>query len=306
MHLRLHYPSCFSLTYSGHFETHIIETVMKIENPDETTWREANRTNWNERVPLHLGAESYDLMALRAGRGKLHAIEESELGSVEGLRVLHLQCHFGRDTLTLAQRGAAVVGVDFSPPAIAAARQLTVELKLGHRVSFVESDLYDAPNALPEPASFDLVYVSWGALCWLPDMKRWAQVVAHFLKPGGRLYIVDGHPAALVFDDMTGTPGGMPGLFAPYLGRSSIVVDCDKDYASKELLKNVRTYEWIHPLSDIINGLIESGMQLEWLREHDTIAWKLFEQLVSDDNEMYRWPDKPWLPLSFSLHCRRR
>lgn len=279
---------------------------MKLEESDQNTWREANRTNWDERVPLHLDAESYDLSALRAGRGKLHAIEESELGSVDGLRVLHLQCHFGRDSLTMAQRGATIVGLDFSPSAIAAARELSEELKLTDQVRFVESDVYDAPNAIPEPASFDVVYVTWGAICWIPDMAKWAQVVAHFLKPGGILYLAEAHPAALVFDDLNGTPDGMPGYFAPYLGRNSIVIDNDQDYASKERLKNVRTYEWIHPLSDVITGLINSGMSLEWLHEHETVAWKMFAQLVTDDGEMYRWPDQPWLPLAFSLKARRK
>jgi SAM-dependent methyltransferase len=133
-------------------------------------WREVNRANWDERTGIHLGPGSgYDLGPLRAGRGALDAIVRAELGPVAGLRVLHLQCHFGKDTLTLAQGGAAaVVGLDFSAPAIAAARRLAGELGLADRARFVEADLYDAPRAIPEPGGFDLVFVTWGALCWLP------------------------------------------------------------------------------------------------------------------------------------------
>ncbi len=169
-------------------------------------WRALNRANWDERVPIHLGAKSYDLGPLRAGRGRLHTIEEAELGPVGGLRVLHLQCHFGRDSLTLAQRGADVVGLDFSEPAIAAARVLASDLGLEARARFVAADVYDAPAAIPDAHAFDLVYVTWGALWWLPDVRRWAEVVAHFLKPGGRLYLADGHPSAFVYDDEVPDP----------------------------------------------------------------------------------------------------
>jgi len=271
-----------------------------------TEWREANRANWDERVRVHLNGPGYDLSDLRAGRGRLHAIEEAELGPVQGLRVLHLQCHFGRDSLTLAQRGAEVVGLDFSPAAIAAANTLAAELGLAGQARFVESDLYDAPRAIPEPASFDRVFVTWGAITWLPDIARWAQVVSHFLKPGGLLYLAEGHPTAFVFDDMTPMPDGMPGYFAPYFGRAAIVVDDPRDYSDPSArLTNAKQYNWIHPLGDVIAGLNAAGLQLEWLREHDCVAWQMFACLVKDASELYRWPDQAWLPLAFSLSARR-
>jgi SAM-dependent methyltransferase len=179
-------------------------------------WRAINRAHWDELVEVHLGPRGYDLADLRNGRGKLDAIVKAELPPVSGKRVLHLQCHFGRDTLALAQRGAEVVGLDFSAPAIAAARQLAAELHLESRVHFVQADLYDAPRAIPEPHSFDLVFVTWGAICWLPDIQRWAELVASFIKPGGSLYLAEGHPTALVFDSSTGSPDGRPGYYVPY------------------------------------------------------------------------------------------
>jgi SAM-dependent methyltransferase len=269
-------------------------------------WREANRANWDERVRVHLEAPGYDLSLLRGGHGRLNGIEEAELPPMQGLRVLHLQCHFGRDSLTLAQRGAEVVGLDFSHAAIEAAQKLAAELGLAGRARFVEADLYDAPEAIREPAEFDLVYVTWGAITWLPDIARWAQVVANFLKPGGSLYLAEGHPAALVFDDTTRMPNGLPGYFAPYFGRDALVVDDPRDYADPSArLTNARQYNWIHPLGDVVAGLNAVGMRLQWLHEHDGVPWQMFECLVKDASGLYRWPDQPWLPLAFSLSARR-
>lgn len=269
-------------------------------------WRALNRANWDERVPIHLGSQAYELAPLRAGRGRLHTIEESELGPVEGLRVLHLQCHFGRDTLTLAQRGADVVGLDFSEPAIAAAKDLARDLGLDARARFVAADVYDAPAVIAEAHSFDLVYVTWGALWWLPDVRRWAKVVAHFLKPGGRLYLADGHPAAYVFDDEARQADGMPGLFVPYFQRDGLVLDDHRDYADETpRLENSRTVQWVHPLGEIVTAVIDAGLRLDWLHEHDSVPWRMFRALVRDETGMYRWPRQPWLPLAFSLMATR-
>src|SRR3978361_430760 len=185
-------------------------------------WRALNQANWDERVPLHLNAPNgYDQTPLRQGTARLDDIEAAMLGPVAGQNILHLQCHFGMDTLTMAQQGASVVGLDFSRRAVYAARALSTALGLTARARFVQPDLYDAPSALPEPASFDRVFVSWGALCWLPNMAGWARVVAHFLKPGGWLALAEAHPAAYVFDDATRSTDGMPGWYVPYLGRAA-------------------------------------------------------------------------------------
>jgi SAM-dependent methyltransferase len=267
-------------------------------------WRRANRANWDERVAIHLGAEEYDLGPLRAGRGRLNPIEEAELGPLDGRRVLHLQGHFGRDSLILAQRGAQIVGLDFSPSAIAAARKLAAELGLADRARFVEADLYDAQAAISEPGAFDLVFVTWGAINWLPDIRRWAETVAWFVKPGGALYLAEGHPAALVLDDAAPRDGDMPGWFAPYFHREPLVLDNPCDYANPTArLRNARTYEWIHPLGEVVTALLAAGLTLRWLHEHDAVPWRMFELLVKDQAGMYRWPDRPWLPLAYSLRA---
>ena len=272
-----------------------------MSDPD---WRTLNRANWDERVGLHLANPvlHYNQTALRAGTARLGPITSNVLGPVAGKKILHLQCHFGMDSLVLAQQGADVTGLDFSRPAIEAARSLASDLGLTAR--FIESDLYDAPSAIPEPAGFDRVLVSWGALCWLPDMAAWARVVAHFLKPGGWLALAEAHPAAYVFDDETATPDGMPGWFAPYLGREQHVYENAQDYADPDTpLRNTRTCEWLHPLSDVIGGLLNAGLRLDAFHEHDSISWRMFARLVEAPNGGHRWPDKPWLPLSYSLRA---
>jgi SAM-dependent methyltransferase len=272
---------------------------------DGLDWRALNRANWDERVAVHLGPRGYDLARLRAGKGRLHPIEEAELPPLAGRRVLHLQCHFGADTLTLAQRGAVVVGLDFSAAAIAAARALAQELKLADRARFVEADLYAAPAAIDAQGGFDLVFVTWGAIGWLPDIAAWAGIVAHFLKPGGRLYLAEGHPAALVLDDAAAGPDGRPGFLVPYLGGRAMLFEDERDYADPEArLANRRTVEWLHPLGAVVTALIEAGLTLDWLHEHDCVPWRMFQCLVERDG-MFRWPDRPWLPLAYSLSATR-
>ncbi len=272
----------------------------------EPIWATANRANWDERVAVHMGPRGYDLAALRQGRGTLDTIVEAELPPVANRRVLHLQCHFGKDTLTLAQRGASVVGLDFSAPAINAARTLAAELGLASRASFILADLYDAPAALAQPDSFDLVFVTWGALCWLPDIGRWAQIVAGFLKPGGVIYLAEGHPAALVLDDRKPRADGNPGFDVPYFHREPLLLQETNDYADPAArLLNSTTYQWIHPIGEVVTALITAGLKLDWLHEHDAITWGMFACLTKGADHLYRWPDKPWLPLAYSLRATR-
>jgi len=273
----------------------------------EPDWRAANKALWDERVGVHLGPGGYDLTALRSGQGRLDAIVEAELGPVAGLRVLHLQCHFGEDTLTLAQRGAEVVGLDFSGAGIAAARGLAAELGLADRARFVEADLYAAPEAIPEPASCDLVFVTWGALSWLPDIQGWARIVAGFLKPGGRLYLAEAHPVALVFDDQApSTLPGNPGWLVPYFGREAVVLEATEDYANAAaVLTHTRETSWLHPMADILGALRGAGMTLDWLHEHPRITWRMVRALERDADGLWAWPDRPWLPLAFSLAAEK-
>lgn len=269
-------------------------------------WLIANRRNWDERVHHHLSAASYDMRPLFERRARLAAIEEAELGPVAGLRILHLQCHFGRDSLILAQRGAEVVGLDFSPEAIRTARRFAEELGLAGRARFVEADLYAASGAIGETAGFDRVFVTWGALCWLPDIAGWARIAAGFLAPGGRLYLADHHPAAQVFDDAVPDPAGRPGWAYPYFERGPHVTAEPQDYTGERpALTGGPSTEWAHPLGEVVTAVIGAGLRLERLTEHDGVPWHMFACLERGEDGLCRWPDRPWLPLSFSLSAAR-
>lgn len=272
-------------------------------------WLDANRAQWDERVPLHVASEFYDQSRLRAGHGELYPIEEAELAALfpeglEGKRILHLQCHFGADSLVLAQRGATVVGLDFSMPAIRAARELATEVGLADRTRFIHANIYDARHMLPEPESFDLVYTTWGTIGWLPDVAEWARIIEWFLKPGGQLYFADGHPAAFVFE---GDAGGDPVITYPYDTQGVVdEIDDTTDYAVEgAVLENTKTFEWMHPLGDTVSALIATGLRLDFLHEHYELPWRMFGTLEPTGTGLFRWPDKRWLPLGMSLSATR-
>jgi SAM-dependent methyltransferase len=276
----------------------------------EGEWLEANRAQWDERVPVHLASSFYDQSKLRAGHGQLYPIEEAELAAIfpegwQGKRVLHLQCHFGADTLVLAQRGATVVGLDFSKPAVLAARALATEVGLAERARFIHANVYDARHVLPEPESFDVVYTTWGTIGWLPDVGEWARIVAWFLKPGGRLYFADGHPTAFVFEGLDAQ--GMPAFGYPYDTDGEVdVIDSATDYADDSAtLENTKTFEWMHPLGQTLTALIDAGLGLEFVHEHYEVPWKIFDSVVPTREGLFGWPDKKWLPLAVSLSAVR-
>jgi SAM-dependent methyltransferase len=273
--------------------------------PDD--WRSANRATWEERVGIHLRAEAYDLTPLREGRAVLHPIEEAEIGDVAGLKIAHLQCHFGRDSLTLAQKGADVTGLDFSPSAVKTATALAAELGLSARARFVEADLYDAPAALATHGPFDLVFVTWGAIGWLPDLVGWAEVVAALLRPGGALYLAEGHPFAMVFDTERGTDAeDRPRWNVPYLDFGMWHDETPTDYTGDfPNLTAGPEYWWDHRLGDILTALAGAGLRLDWLHEHDRVPWPMFSTLQPVAGGMYAWPGKRWLPLAFSLRATR-
>jgi SAM-dependent methyltransferase len=272
-------------------------------------WRTLNRAYWDECTPVHLGANGYDLSSHRAGAGCFDAIVEAELGPVSGLRVLHLQSHLGNDTIALVQRGAIeAIGVDFSATGVAAAITLAAEVgAAGAR--FVEADLYAAPEALPDrAANFDLVFTTWGTICWLPDIEGWARVIAHFLRPGGTLYFADAHPTARVFDGVAdvGDAEGRPSWSVPYFERKPQGLDEPSDYADPVArLVNSRIVVWMHPLGDILEALRRADLRLEWLHEHSRLPWRLFPSLVRDEDRLWGWPGRPWLPLALSLRATR-
>lgn len=266
---------------------------------------EQNRRNWDDRAAIHYRDEAggYRVQAFLAGEDNLHDIEHAEIGDVRGLRIAHLQCHFGIDTLCLARRGAFCVGLDFSPAAIRAAREL--QKRTGLDARFVEGNVYDARSLIE--GDFDLVYVTWGAIGWLPDLARWARAAASLLRPGGTLYLLEGHPSLMTLDEKT------PELRPAYDWRTPqdrplTMVEETSYTGDTAKIANPVTHEWLHPLSDIINAVIGAGMRLDWLHEHERLAWQFSPIMVPVPGRRRMWAlpkGFPRLPLAFSLQATR-
>ncbi|ADD41639.1 class I SAM-dependent methyltransferase [Stackebrandtia nassauensis] len=261
-------------------------------------YRVVNAANWDERVPIHLASDFYDLDGFRQRRDSLNDYERAEMGDVDGKSLVHLQCHFGRDTLSWAKYGATVAGVDFSALAIEAARELAAEL--GIDASFVTADVYDAAEALGG-RTFDIVYTGIGALCWLPDLTRWAETVARLLVPGGFLYLTEFHPVVDALDGKTGTH-----VDKDYFDTEPSVYDETPTYTDGgENLANGTTVEFHHTLGDIITALAAAGLRIEWLREHDFTLFQQFAGLRRRDDGTFVYEGTGRAPLMFSVKATR-
>jgi SAM-dependent methyltransferase len=260
-----------------------------------------NRANWDERTSIHLSSRFYDVDGWLGDARGPRAREVEALGDVSGLRLLHLQCHFGLDTLAWARAGARVTGLDFSPAAISAAREIAQRAGLADRADFVCADVHDATEALGH-ATFDIVYVSLGALCWLPSVDLWAEQVSALVAPGGRFYLHDGHPLAWALaDDQLSLEHTYFEETAPHVGDSQeTYTDADRS------IENRRTYEWNHGIGETVTALLRHGLGLEWLVEHDWTVWPRFPWLVANAEGNWTTPaDVPRVPLSFSLLASR-
>jgi SAM-dependent methyltransferase len=261
-----------------------------------------NRRHWDALVDIHLRSPGYRVAAFKAGEDSLHPIEAREIGDVGGKRLLHLQCHFGLDTLSLARRGAIVTGLDFSPEAVAAARRLAADCAIDAR--FVEGNLYDAPRLIAE--RFDIVYTTWGTIYWLPDIRAWAATVAAMLAPGGFLYFLDLHPFAALLDQRRSDAALDTGV-SYFHGPEPIVEHVDTSYSgAPDRLVHTEAHVWIHPLGAILEALTAAGLAIDWLHEHETIAWRLLPCLEERPDGLYSMPaGGPRLPLALSIRARR-
>jgi SAM-dependent methyltransferase len=263
----------------------------------------ANLANWDEAVALHVASDLYDVQGFKAGKTSLSALELEELGPLvhEGTTLLHLQCHFGLDTLSWARRGAAVTGADFSGEAVATARALADEGGLSARATFVRSAVETLPDALQ--GRFDVVYTSWGALIWLGDLERWSEVVDHFLAPGGHLYVAEFHPYAYLLAEDS-TPDSQRVGYPYFQHGEPMRFDEDGDYADPAAkLDHKVTYEWNHGFAEIIDPLLRRGLRLEFLHEVPyTIPGLPFPFLEHCEDGLLRVKGHhDDMPLSFSL-----
>ena len=265
---------------------------------------EVNRENWDERAAIHARDTTGDYMLDRFRRGEdaLHAIEAAELGDITAKRVLHLQCHIGRDTLCLVRRGAVATGLDFSAVALHVARQLAEET--GLKAQFVQGTVEEAPRLTPGP--FDLVFTTWGTICWLPDMRSWANAIACVLALGGELYLADAHPSFNVLDERAG--GLMPAYdFQTPADRPLAFVDATTYTGDPTVMTHQSTRQWIHSLSTILGSLIDAGLTITMFREHEALPWRGLECLMPAADRLWRLPPGlPRLPLSFSLRAKKQ
>ena len=241
-------------------------------------YKKANLALWNEYARLHPQTEFYDLQGFKAGRTSLNAMEIEEMGDVVGKTLLHLQCHFGMDTLSWARLGAKATGVDFSQEATDQATALNQELGLD--AEFICSDIYELPEVLQ--GTFDIVYTSHGVLTWLPDLTRWAQVIARFLKPAGRFYIAESHPFADMFEqNESGT--GLEFRYPYFSTAEPLEFDVQGSYADREAkVEQVKVYEWNHSLGDILGALIQAGLRIQYLHEYPFSVYPKFPDLMEE------------------------
>ena len=257
-----------------------------------------NRDNWNERTPVHAGSDSYDLAGFKAGRITLTDVERREVGDVSGKTLLHLQCHFGLDTMSWARLGAKATGVDFSDDAITLTSALNEELELGAR--FIRSNVYELPNALDE--QFDVVFTSYGVLNWLPDIAGWAEVVSNHLKPGGVFYIVEFHPFAAVFEasesgDMVPTCG--------YFHHELFFEGSEPSYTGEGIIE-APTYEWQHSLGNIVSALVDAGLRIVFLHEFPFTCFQLHPAMERGDDGWWRLPrHNDSFPQMFSIRATK-
>jgi len=267
-----------------------------------------NRVSWDERVPAHVASPGYAIQQFVDDPDFLsHVVrfDVPRLGDLTGLRGVHLQCHIGTDTVSLARLGARMTGLDFSLPAVEAGRDLAA--KLGQDTDFVQSDVYDAVAALGGPRQCDLVFTGIGALCWLPDIRRWASVVNALLKPGGRLFLREGHPMLWAVDDRItdSITIGFPYFETP----EPIVWEEEGTYVPTDVqFQHNVTHSWNHGLGEIVTALLEEGLTITQLIEHDSVPWEgLPGQMTRDDatEEWHLTDHAERLPLTYTLQATK-
>lgn len=267
----------------------------------DADWIATNQAWWDERAPSHASGEFYDLDAFRSGQDRLRPFEADELGvDPAGLDLVHLQCHVGTDALSWAQRGANVTGLDFSAPALEVARGLAADI--GVAATFVQSDVYDAVAAL-HGATFDVVYTGLGALCWLPDIDRWADVAATLLRPGGVLYLVEIHPFLWPFADDEDEPRVEWPYFGPITWSNSA-----GSYADRELATTANTtFERNWGFGPVLTAVVRAGLAIELVAEHPLGVEQVWPWMVRGPaSGMWEVPEgRPTLPLTWSFRARK-
>ncbi|MFD4408056.1 class I SAM-dependent methyltransferase [Streptomyces sp. NPDC058476] len=278
---------------------------MTDEHEHERMMR-ANQANWDARTPVHLASRFYGLDGKLDPSRWFAAFEWEDLGELAGLDMLHLQCHLGTETIAFAERGARAVGLDISEASVAAATDIAA--RAGADVSYVRANVYDAVEAL-DGRQFDVIYTGKGALCYLPDLERWAAVIARLLCPEGRLYIAEFHP---LLNSLGPKPAEGEGeellLRHDYLGgRDAVHRDATYTYTDGPAVRGATdSYEWMHGLDDVINALIGADLRIRRRRESDELPWPRWPQMTRTPSGWWRLPqNEPRIPLLYGLLASR-
>ena len=262
----------------------------------ENYYFETNKATWNEKVTIHSKSDMYDMEAFKKGKNSLTSYELEALGDVNGKSLLHLQCHFGQDTLSWSRLGAKSVGVDLSDEGIKLAKQLNDELELDSE--FVCCNVLDTSQYVKD--TFDIVFTSYGVIGWLPDLKPWGKMIAERLKPGGTFYMVEFHPIVWMFDYLDDKPIMKYG----YMQDEAIYEEYKGTYANTDSKMVSKEYGWNHGLSEVINALTEAGLHIDYLNEHDESPYDVLPNLVKADSGMYVTRDKLY-PLIFEIKASK-
>lgn len=258
---------------------------------------DTNRETWNKKVAIHAASDFYDLESFKKGASSLNSFELKALGDVKGKSLLHLQCHFGQDTLSWQRMGAKCTGIDISDEAVGLAEQLNSELGLD--ANFVCCNVLDTSKHVSE--KFDIVFTSYGTIGWLPDLRPWAKMISERLKPGGKFYIVDFHPIAWMYD-YTVSP---PKLKYGYQQKEVIYEEYEGTYGDKDSKMISKEYGWNHSLGEVITSLSEAGLQIEYLREHDASPYDIFPGLVKNEEGLFEMTNKLY-PLLFEVKAIKK
>lgn len=261
-----------------------------------TNYFEVNRATWNKKVSVHAQSDLYNMKAFKAGESSLNPYELKALANVKGKSLLHLQCHFGQDTLCWSRMGARCVGVDLSDEGITLAQQLSEELQLD--AQFICSNVLDTSKHVSE--TFDIVFTSYGVIGWLPDLKPWAQMIAERLKPGGIFYMVEFHPILWMFD----YADGRPQMKYHYNQKEVIYDEYEGTYADTSSEMISKEYGWNHGLSEVINALIEAGLRIDFLNEYDESPYDVFPDLIALDSGMYKMKEQRF-PMIFEVKATK-
>ena len=245
---------------------------------DHQLYFNANRESWNKRTTVHAGSSFYDLDSFKRGASSLNKIELEGLGDVKGRSLLHLQCHFGMDTMSWEREGAIVTGADLSDEAINLANGIAAELNL--KAIFICCNVYDLQQHLDE--KFDIVFTSYGTIGWLPDLDKWAQIIAYYLKPGGIFYITDFHPTLWMMDE------NFEHIKYNYFNTAVIAEETSGTYTDRNAPIKSKEYSWNHPFSEIFSALIKNGLTIQEFNEYPFSPYNCFNNMEQGDDKMWR------------------